>query len=1343
MDINQNQQTNTFLKGMNTDTSDFLLQNDQYRYAENVRIVTDNENNTGELHLIEGTNKILDLPEGETIIATNYIRDIAVYITRSDSGWRVYKRIGNDESQLVFGPCEEKIWDDDKPNEKSITTVMRYESPNNIKLYIADGTGKHSIMVLNISKEYGDSNFDDVFGYQRTLLPPVDIKKSNDGGTIVSGQVQYAYRLYSKNNPSTQVSILSKTLPLYKNSFSGYESEKNSGCAVDIIIPVEKTSNLDYIQIYRISYQISGQLPKIHLIKDEKIKSKIVDNGINIEEVSISDFLTMATSQIFPSQIESKGDYLFAGNMKYSQDDVDKLFENFDARSFSAGNYIQNGDDVQYIIDSEQQIFISDVDTEYLKHQAFDNNQYLKYNQDFWYKFQFGDISCNGYGKCICWEYTYDIIQDENSDLILPSPDNQMGGISTFRSGEVYRFGIRLFNDKGQASSVKWIADIMIPPGANITYDLSNNKNTAKFRNVGIRFFKNPDANYTECWKNVKAFEIVRCERTLQDRKAITQGIVGFPVREYSNKNGQEENTKMICTPGVFSTDEFRINSQVLNYNLLKEARTDNSILMFSSPEYCYQQDDIKDILKQYNSQLYLTKIYNTDPRSTYNTYDNIVRSIQTLQSSNESLSYPFPVDGAESAGPNNYIFSWNPITIGIGPDGYFEYLLFGKGTIDSTDTETRWYINYVTPNYSKFNAEDQSYYVKYDIGETSFSESPKSSDFAKNEILTFKDSVTTIDNLQFINWSAPLLLDLQGDDESIVKRTMSNVGDLKTIHSGGNKEREIWLRKTYPIGSGGKTILFKTKDKLDVTYTPKNIDNCHFPSITVMNVNKPVNPYGGYNKSAIDNSSYISFGDYCEYTSDAEIKVFSGDTKIRIFTYHALHNWYDSEYKRCLKMATVYAIPVETDIDIQAQYGELYGVDNFIDYRIQDTPDAFDTYTQEKSAYLYNTAYNATPDIISWTTPEMLETKQDYFDTRIHYSNVKTNNEDIDSWTQFAAMNYLDVDSRFGQITDLKLFKDKLIFWQENAIGILAVNERVVLNDQNDTQVVLGTGGVLERYDYFSTVYGQKKNQHVRTTSNDSLYWWDGNNKEILVYTQKYNVTPLSSIKNIKNYINEKDETDVPFLTYDNKYKEVIANVVGEDDSIVYSEQIEAFTSIYKFSPIFDLIINGKLLLTSNNALYDYNKCIENKSTLFENNAHPYIKYIVNANNIYTKTYDIQQIGGRFYGGGYDEEYNNDKHHRNNYCLNALTFYYDTPLKQKSQGNGKDIITNVEYDFRLTIPRAGYEIVDNNGNKKWKTENYGDRMKGKTMQCSIKSNSNDLDFSLQYVITKFRMSWN
>jgi len=59
MDINNNQQINTFLKGMNTDVSDALIDSSQYRYAENLRLVTNTDSNSGELRLVDGTNVFL------------------------------------------------------------------------------------------------------------------------------------------------------------------------------------------------------------------------------------------------------------------------------------------------------------------------------------------------------------------------------------------------------------------------------------------------------------------------------------------------------------------------------------------------------------------------------------------------------------------------------------------------------------------------------------------------------------------------------------------------------------------------------------------------------------------------------------------------------------------------------------------------------------------------------------------------------------------------------------------------------------------------------------------------------------------------------------------------------------------------------------------------------------------------------------------------------------------------------------------------------------------------------------------------------------------------------------
>ena len=95
-------------------------------------------------------------------------------------------------------------------------------------------------------------------------------------------------------------------------------------------------------------------------------------------------------------------------------------------------------------------------------------------------------------------------------------------------------------------------------------------------------------------------------------------------------------------------------------------------------------------------------------------------------------------------------------------------------------------------------------------------------------------------------------------------------------------------------------------------------------------------------------------------------------------------------------------------------------------------------------------------------------------------------------------------------------------------------------------------------------------------------------------------------------------------------------------------------------------------------------------------------------------KVFDIQTFGGRFYGGD---------------NLSNIHFEYNTPLKQHSGCSG-NAVTNREYDFRLNIPRNNDDV-------------YGGRMRGKTMQCEFRSSSNSDDFSLQYIITKYRMSWS
>ena len=202
MDINNNQQTNTFITGMDTDTSDMYIGEGSYRYAENLRVVTDTDNNSGELHIIQGTDKITLSPAiSGKLLGFTSIRDYAVAIVKNSNKWSIYRidvnaGEGQDNVTTIAGPFEEQIWPDDRDGEtKPLSLVTRWEADDNIKLYIADGI--HSLMPINIAQHY-DGTFEDIFQASTKMLLPIIATVTESQGAIIPGVVmQYAYIIYS------------------------------------------------------------------------------------------------------------------------------------------------------------------------------------------------------------------------------------------------------------------------------------------------------------------------------------------------------------------------------------------------------------------------------------------------------------------------------------------------------------------------------------------------------------------------------------------------------------------------------------------------------------------------------------------------------------------------------------------------------------------------------------------------------------------------------------------------------------------------------------------------------------------------------------------------------------------------------------------------------------------------------------------------------------------------------------------------------------------------------------------------------------------------------------------
>ena len=1348
MDINQNQQINTFTKGMNTDTSDFLLQNEQYRYAENIRIVTDNSSNTGEIHLINGNESVdtgITVGNQWKLLSMDSIRDIVVFVIKEDSEvWSVRTYNTNTrENHFVLRCQNHPIWENE--NVKELSTVLRWESEDNVKLYIANG--KDPLLQMQINKTYGDTSFDQLFKYTSVNLPAPTIETA-EGGALPSAIVQYAYRLYSENNSATTISALSKPISLYNNSHKGYGPNKITNKSVKINVGEISSNYLNKIQVYRISYQQKGQLPVISLVSDRSIQDEIIDNGrVPLEEYSVAEFIALYNIKLAPHTIESKGDYLFLGNVSYMEDFLNDKIEKSDVRCFSKGNYFMDNGVKHYVIDGNGEI--EDDVPENLCHDAFQeyNSDRPSWSINDWGNISVGNDSYNGVGKYFAWRYKL-----TNEHLI--TPQNQVGQ-RTYRRNEIYRFGVRFFDKDGNVSSVKWLCDILMPPMFQDPYVGINIVNgETRVRELGIEF--HPINQDTDLWDDISAYEIVQCERTLSDQYTITQGICGKACSSFveSDMNTVDHSTdgKTFTPSGFFSLNDFELECPGLsdggNYWPNLHALSSNKVMMFASPEYVYQPDDIKDVLNNYKTQIKTEDVVCYLPKSEPGDSNFSGKLNREDHVDSTPIVNRLDLDGNTTIGPatkriNGYSsYNWgiysnrrnkyfynpiveiyntiNPVASVIGGVNryYFGTNINAENSIhsdintttDSAGSKTVHYFNYYIPQSIKTGY----LYNSSTVHDVSYADSPDYSGFAKNREVTVLNSTTNIKNDKFINWTNPVFCYAweYGNIEeknSTLEDILSNINES---FPNSNDNDDGTLKKCYvfyPTGSGGRCVLFEVDNIGNY-----NCDENYAPHIFVRDIVKPAIPYRGYNEESIQNSTYLSVGAYAEKYSDVDI--YQGDTFLKFFTYNAQHEWFDANFKRLVKSATVYAVPLETSIDIQAQFSDdLFGVTSNSRY-VQDKASVFDSYSQSTDAYLYNTAYSIVPNVRTWYPDLTTEGSTNNFDTRVHYSGRKINNEKIDNWMQYKSVNFLDVDSRYGEITSMKLFKDKLIFWQDHATGLLSVNERVIINDINDTQLQLGTGGVLERFDYLSQIYGMKKYHHASAVSNDALYWWDGYNKEILQYSQ--GIVPLSSVKNITNYIKSSTkESDIPTILYDDDYKEIICNVVN-DESVVYSEYIDAFQAIYKedvqfWCNVLGSVYESKQLFDGH--IYKHNSEQTNAS-IFNQEIFPKIKYIVNTQPTLVKVFDIQTFGGRFYGG--DQP------------LSQLKFNYFTPLKQASSASGEDVVTNLEYDYRLAIPR-------NNNNKDW-----GDRMRGKTMQCEFKSDSNNTDFSLQYVITKFRMSW-
>lgn len=505
---------------------------------------------------------------------------------------------------------------------------------------------------------------------------------------------------------------------------------------------------------------------------------------------------------------------------------------------------------------------------------------------------------------------------------------------------------------------------------------------------------------------------------------------------------------------------------------------------------------------------------------------------------------------------------------------------------------------------------------------------------------------------------------------------------------------------------------------------------------------------YGGLDYGSRTSSTYVSTfsATPIDSSSNVNLTVFSGDTYIGI-TEQVQQHWYylasdpepanrDSWNKRGEKAQIVLYYPCESTINHSMVNGS-----SFYRYAndLPDTPNQYigsgvefpydlqlepgvrlSNFAQDKPLYAYNSVYSTASLSTIFLPKGVYNEDNKNYDYRVVYSEMKTNDEISDSWLKFKPANYLDVDTRFGSINNLKLFNNNLYYWQDNSFGLLSVNQRSLIQDNNIGTLVLGKGDVLSRYDHISTSNGSRKNvvNNVAITPS-TMFWYDHERGEILSFSNE--LTPLTKVKNVQSFFNvNKDNitNDVDTL-YDKKYNEVHFMFNMNDESykhLIYNERVDGFTSFYTYNPDWFIDLKKDYYTLKGNNIYKLNEGDYNK--FYNGVDNTIIKTVVNDNPKYTKVFDNVEMTG-------DIELNS-------------SFRVDfTTNKQESSSILETDVRLREDNYRFVVAKDNQTIATDS--VLFPTHN--DRMRGKYLVTLFNFKPLNNNLNIPYIETTYRIS--
>ena len=496
------------------------------------------------------------------------------------------------------------------------------------KIYWTDGLNQLKHLNLFDNKSYGyRTNCINISETDLNIIPTTiggfgityEFLPNSTTGDFKAGVVQYSYKLLNSNS-NAETSFFPCT-DMYQLTLSSYSdttttnftgSDKDVNTLKSVNLRLNNIPNIDFnqIQFVALFYDTINSTPVIRITDKINLVTStidIIDKGdISLfkDTISLAAFTKLTRSLFVCQDLEVKNNMLVAGNIRYDNSfDVD-----YDARTYRFNSSGQG--EIRSSLGNVTLVTSGNISSIPSNHDCITPTNILGYaNDNPTYTHQINGTELGGTGPNISYKFVVNTILSEdggevqstgvNIDNVQVSKFNNTypnyasplnsGRLTGYQRDEIYSFAIILYDNFNRKSFPKWIGDIRFPKQFDVNGTTTYSKGGTLLYDYNIAFKKNDNKNYINILgiqftinnlpSNIKAYEIVRCERKQEDRSISYSGIgqyclsknlvgdatvyagLGENVSEYANVAKSTEFFNILSPQACFFSDEYSFNS--------------------------------------------------------------------------------------------------------------------------------------------------------------------------------------------------------------------------------------------------------------------------------------------------------------------------------------------------------------------------------------------------------------------------------------------------------------------------------------------------------------------------------------------------------------------------------------------------------------------------------------------------------------------------------------------------------------------------------------------------------------------------------------------------------------